>query len=244
MKRALVIDNNYPNKDNKYGDVFVHVRVKEYQKKLDVSIVGLNRKLPESYIYEGVSVRNFSDRKSFIEYIISYKPDVLLIHFLDYWMIDSIVLRMKIPTIIWVHGHEVIKWYRRLFNFSLSLSFFRYALRTEIQSAYWNRFIHYANNDSRIHFVFVSLWMKEIAEKDSCAKIKSFSIIPNRLTLICSLFQIKTVNCERESFCCVPLILENMQMTSPLRQFLNYLDSDNLKKCSSVYMEREKISIL
>jgi L-malate glycosyltransferase len=179
MKRALVIDNNYPNEDNKYGDVFVHVRVKEYQKELDVSIVGLNRKLPETFEYEGVQVRNFRDKKSFIEYIIANNPDILLIHFLEFWMIDPIVKKLNKPTIIWVHGHEVIKWYRRLFNFSLSPSFIKYMLRTEIQSIYWNRLIHFANSNSHIHFVFVSEWMKDIAEKDSSAKIQSYSIIPN-----------------------------------------------------------------
>lgn len=179
MKRALVIDNNYPNEDNKYGDVFVHVRVKEYQKELDVSVVGLNSRLPETFEYEGVQVRNFRDKKSFIEFITAYDPDILLIHFLEFWMIDPIVIKLKKPAIIWVHGHEVIKWYRRLFNFSLSPSFLKYALRTEIQSVYWNRFIHYANKNKRIHFVFVSNWMKEIAEQDSSAKITSYSIIPN-----------------------------------------------------------------
>jgi L-malate glycosyltransferase len=194
MKKALVIDNCYPNEDNKYGDVFVHVRVKEYAKEMDISVAGFNRKLPESFEYEGIQVRNFKDKKSFIEYISDYNPDILLIHFLEFWMIKPIVMKLKKPTIIWIHGHEVIKWYRRLFNFSLSVDFLKYAMRTEIQSIYWNRFIHYANSNNHIHFVFVSSWMKEIAEKDCRAKFKSFSIIPNPIDI--DLFSFTTKESE------------------------------------------------
>ncbi len=179
MKKILVIDNCYPNEENKYGDFFVHVRLKEYKKEMDVSVVGYSRTLPESYIYEGIQVRNFNDKKAFIDYVMAFEADLVIIHFLEYWMIQPIAMKLKKPLIIWVHGHEVVRWYRRTCNFEFSLDFFKYMIRTEIQSVLWNRLIRLANASKHIHIVFVSNWLKSIAEEDSHARIKSFSIIPN-----------------------------------------------------------------
>ncbi len=179
MKKVLVIDNCYPNEENKYGDFFVHVRLKEYRKEMDVSVVGYSRTLPESFEYEGIRVRNFNNKKSFIDYVMAFDADLVIIHFLEYWMIQPIAMKLKKPLIVWVHGHEVVRWYRRTCNFEFSLDYLKYMVRTEIQSVLWNRLIRFANASNHIHFVFVSNWLKSIAEQDSHAKIKSFSIIPN-----------------------------------------------------------------
>lgn len=179
MKKILVVSNNYPYENNEYANVFVHVRVRDYIKKINVMVVVINKYLPEEFVYEGVKVKSFRDKKSLVNFIEGYKPDILIFHLMKFWMVDSIILKLRIPTIIWVHGDDIIRWYRRFFNFSFSLNFIKYIIRTEIQSLYWNKIINFSNANDFIHFVFVSSWIKSIAETDSKTKINNFSIIPN-----------------------------------------------------------------
>ena len=179
MKKVLVISNNYPNEKNRYGGAFIHARVKEYSKTYDISVIGINTKLPNEFNYEEVNVKFFRDKNSFIDYIKEYKPDVLLVHFLKYWMVDIITKKFKIPTIIWVHGFEIYGWYRRLFEFSISYGFFRNIIGSIVQIFYWRKIIRYSNSNNLVHFVFVSEWLKKISEQDCFSKFKHFSIIPN-----------------------------------------------------------------
>jgi glycosyltransferase involved in cell wall biosynthesis len=47
----------------------------------------------------------------------------------------------------------------------------------------FRRLIKASNEGDRIHFVFVSDWMRIVAEQDSLLKVKNFSIIPNPINL-------------------------------------------------------------
>jgi glycosyltransferase involved in cell wall biosynthesis len=87
---------------------------------------------------------------------------------------------MKIPFLIWVHGYEVIGWYRRLYNWNvLSPLLVKHAIHNFRQQYVFRKFIKYANRFGNIKFVFVSDWMKRIAEYDTLTSIRNYSIIPN-----------------------------------------------------------------
>lgn len=49
MKKVLVISNNYPNENNRYGGAFIHARVNEYLKTFQISVFGINKKLPNKF---------------------------------------------------------------------------------------------------------------------------------------------------------------------------------------------------
>jgi len=178
--RLLVIDDNFPNEDNLYGDVFVHVRVKEYLKIYpDIVVASSLNKTNPDYNYEGVNVKCVGSIPGLINLIETFNPDTVLIHFATFPIIREIVFRFQLPFIIWVHGFEALAWYRRLFNLKSVRNFAAYIKGNLIQLYYFRKLIKRSNRSSNIHFVFVSEWMKKIAETDCLIKIDHFSIIPN-----------------------------------------------------------------
>lgn len=179
--KLLIIDNDYPNENNLYGDVFVHVRVKKYKQYFDCLIVSMQAQ--KDFVYEGIQVKSCKTTKDLNHEIIQYKPDVVLIHFILKIFIEKIIPYHKLPFIIWVHGYEALGWYRRLFNYSwknfFSRSFFSMVKTNMLQLRSLRKLIHKSNSGENIQFVFVSKWMKKICELDTFTKVKKASIIPN-----------------------------------------------------------------
>ncbi|ERJ57720.1 glycosyltransferase family 4 protein [Sphingobacterium paucimobilis] len=179
--RILIIDDGYPSEENLYGDVFAHVRVKEYLKYFDEVLVAANITSPrEDYTYEGVEVKAVNSIDGLKKLINEYNPDKILIHFATYPIIREIIFCFNKPYIIWVHGYEALSWRRRLFNFDKKLAFLKYIKNNVIQLYFFKKLIKFSNNiENNVRFVFVSNWMKEIAEKDCGIKVVNYNIIPN-----------------------------------------------------------------
>ncbi len=179
--RILVIDDNYPSDNNLYGDVFAHVRVKEYLKYFEEVCVAANINTPgNDYNYEGVEVKAVNSITGLKKLVSEYNPDKILIHFATIPIIQEIVFQFDKPYLIWVHGYEALSWHRRLFNLSNVTQFIKYIKGNIIQLRYFKKLIQLSNRSgNRIHFIFVSKWMKQIAEKDCGEKVNNFSIIPN-----------------------------------------------------------------
>ena len=177
--RLLILDQNYPHLENLMGDVFVHVRAKEYAKRHEVKAFSYFQE-PSVIVYEGITLERFDDIEKIVEAIREYNPDRILIHFYQHWMLERIIKIFQVPFIIWVHGFEALGWYRRLFNYTIySPVFFNYVRQNTYQQYHFRKLIKYANKDSRIQFVFVSNWMRRITEKDSLAKINNYHIVHN-----------------------------------------------------------------
>lgn len=182
MKRLLILDSDYPAKDN-LGDVFTHVRAKSYQKYYAVQVAGLNSALPSDYAYEEVKVRNFKTADELTDYILAWNPNILLIHCFMGWMLESLIYKISAPTIIWVHGPGSHGWYRRLFELNLTvISWKIFLVEVKIatcQMLKWNKLIKYSNLTGKVAFVCVSKWMKNILETDSFSHSRFIEVIPN-----------------------------------------------------------------
>lgn len=177
--RLLILDQNYPHMDNLMGDVFVHVRVKEYAKTHEVKVFSYFQE-PSHIEYEGIQLQRFNDVDLLVEAIQAYNADKILIHFYQSWMLEKIILKVNVPVIIWVHLFEAVGWYRRLFNFTLySPVLLNYIYKNTKQQYNFRQLIKRANKTDLIRFVFVSDWIRRVAEKDTFTKIKRFDIIPN-----------------------------------------------------------------
>lgn len=181
--RLLILNQNYPHLDNLVGDVFVHVRAKEYAKHHQVKVFCWYDE-PFDKEYEGIALQRFSNEETLLAAIFSYKADRILIHFYQSWMLEKLIKITAIPIVIWVHGFEALGWYRRLFNFKLySPVLFNYAIKNTRQQYRFRKLIKYANKTNRIQFVFVSNWMRKITETDTLSKIKNYKIIPNPIDI-------------------------------------------------------------
>lgn len=177
--KLLILDENYPHVDNLMGDVFVHVRAKEYNRQHTVKVFSFFHS-PGSLVYEGIALQLFDSTKKLLEAINNYKPDKILIHFYQFWMLEGIIKKVSVPVIIWVHGYEALGWYRRLFNYTLySPVLFNYIRSNTRQQFHFRKLIKYANSTTQVSFVFVSAWMKKITEADTLSRINNCYIIPN-----------------------------------------------------------------
>jgi len=180
--KYLILTPGYPSEENLYNNAFVHARVKIYiEKGLEIQVFSIckNSKNKRKYQYDGVDVieGNYKELK---EHLLNSKYDKILIHFAWKKTIKAILnYAPQTHMIIWVHGVEALGWYRRLFTFNIK-RFYRF-LGYIIVNTKQLIFLHHFIKDKSIskEFIFVSEWMKEILEKDSCSKITNYHIIPN-----------------------------------------------------------------
>lgn len=197
MKKILIVDLNYPSQNN-LGDPFVHVRAKYYKKDYDVRIVSCNNESSSQYIYDGVNVLNFKNKNELSSYVIESNQDVLLIHFFDSWM-TSLIYKLDIPIIIWVHSFEAQNWYRRLMSLEFSFLSLKILLSKLVicnfRMLVWNRLIRYSNKTAKVRFVFVSEWIKRVLETDCLRRCLNYNIIPNPIDS--NLFQYIKKNSEQ-----------------------------------------------
>ncbi|MBB5636596.1 glycosyltransferase involved in cell wall biosynthesis [Pedobacter cryoconitis] len=180
--RLVILNSNYPSDENPYGDVFVHSRLKYYQEVFDVVVLGYRpMDATTNYVFDGISVFNYSSKTEYVNAIKMNKPDIIGIHFVGGWLYDAFLKDNKIPVIIWVHGEEALGWYRRLYNYGLKTikSFGIFAVKNMFQLYHLRRIINHSNKTGDIKFIFVSAWMKRITETDTFSKINYFDVIPN-----------------------------------------------------------------
>jgi glycosyltransferase involved in cell wall biosynthesis len=194
----MVLDSDYPSETNLYGDVFVHTRAKAYQQKAEVFVVSFFRDWTD-YEYEGVKVRHAPQVGDLFRIANEFRPDVIFIHFYHRRLFDFIKAIGK-PTVIWVHGYEALGWYRRLFNYT-SYQVVRHihslVLPNLKQMIGFRRIVRFSNAGNNIRFIFVSKWMKKIAETDSATKVERSGIVPNPIDTDLFKYQQKTAEQRR-----------------------------------------------
>ncbi|MCL1631169.1 glycosyltransferase family 4 protein [Sporolactobacillus sp. CPB3-1] len=169
--------NAYPSKDHLYKNAFIHRRVLEYKRKgINVEVLIPSNKY-SSYIFEGIKVVE-NNIHSLRKQLNNYKPHKIIIHFLMP-PIMSIISQLEYePNIfIWIHLFEATSWKRRVFN--INYRFPGFVLRNIIQLSKLKKFVLENKSNKKIHYIFVSNWVKKTMEKDIGVKIENYSIIPN-----------------------------------------------------------------
>ncbi len=179
--RLIVLDDNYPSEKNLYGDVFVHTRLKEYARNYQCTVCSLQHK--ESYEYEGIQVLAFPNSADLRAFLDIEKPDALLVHFANKTFIEDIILPSHLPTVVWVHGYEVLfflsRWFQLPYATFLPHNFIRAWIRSSRSLDPFRRLVLHSSIQRNIRFVFVSEWMKRKAEKDLGITVANSTIIPN-----------------------------------------------------------------
>jgi glycosyltransferase involved in cell wall biosynthesis len=178
--RILVLSARYPSAGNLYANMFVHVRVLRYiARGHTVGVTSFFTDQPR-YEFEGVPVQSAPDIHALTSMIDAFAPDVVVIHFFQGWMLRKIIERLTVPVVVWVHAIEAMWWFRRLFNFELSREFADYVKYNTIHMPRLRRLFKYSQrHPSRVRFVFVSEWIRRIAEKDTLSRPASYDVIPN-----------------------------------------------------------------
>ncbi|MBA4054337.1 MAG: hypothetical protein C0490_06470 [Marivirga sp.] len=181
--KIAVIASDYPGPDLIYGDTFVHARAKQYRSNCQVKGFGYNpsRTKDRIFEYEGVNVHVTGILETFCESIREFNPDIITVHLLQRVLIYHLLSFQK-PLFIFVHGYEALSWKRRLMNYTTpgDLRYlWAYFLLNRQQLIAMKGLASLSNTDSRIHFIFVSNWLKNAVESDWGMTVKNSHIIPN-----------------------------------------------------------------
>jgi glycosyltransferase involved in cell wall biosynthesis len=184
MKLAIVT-TRYPQKNNPYNHMFVHVRAKYFQ-EMNVEVdVYVTSNTKSDYIFEGINV-HLLPSKDIIQRIKDY--DLTYLHLLNtYFLIKNGGFRIyqylkknDKPFAIYIHGSEVLKYPKYLFDFNLSV----HGLLKYFYINFWNhlkmkQFIFIKNKNPKSLFLFPSKWMKNHTEKVLNVKLNNYQLIPN-----------------------------------------------------------------
>lgn len=175
--KILFITQQYPSENDIYKNQFVHTRIKSYirENPIDEYSVFVVGKHCRKYDYEGINVIEGKPGQ-LITILKTTSIDRIVVHFLMREMvIPLLTYAQDIPKIIWVHGVEALSWKRRTFN-AKSIRFLGYMAKNIFQLSAFRRFVNKAINTK---YVFVSKWMKDIAENDLSIHFNNYSLIPN-----------------------------------------------------------------
>lgn len=181
--KLVIISDEYPGPNLVYGDVFVHTRAKQYLKSAQVLVIGYKPSLASEYRYqyESIPVIITPSLDLFQTQLKDYNPDVMVVHFMNHTYME-LLLALKRPLLVFIHGYEATSWVRRLMNYSTlgDLPYlFKYVKNNRKQLSEMKRFIEIANARENIKFVFVSQWIKNAAEIDLGISISRSHVIPN-----------------------------------------------------------------
>ena len=180
MHKIVIFNQSYPNpKSGDVGSAFVHVRAKFYKEQFNVEVIKINAS-EESYNYEGINVVCLRSYGECVEYLKKNMPSVILTHFCEPWM-NRVASELNLPIIIWVHGSEAHSWKRILFNvyWGNIIDFIKFIRINLISLSNFKKLINESVASDKIHFVFVSDWMKRITFADTGASTKQYSLVPN-----------------------------------------------------------------
>lgn len=181
----LILSNVYPEKNNLYRNMFVHRRAQLYNEQnvpMDIFRLTISEKSLSLYEFEESVVFN-GGKQQLIDLLKIKKYKKILIHFVNQDMIEAIQESgVDVPIIIWIHGVETEKWYRRWFNFTGNSRDLARALENIEKNKKVVDFMKslYETKTLNVKFIFVSKWFKEaVAENDTHTVVNNYEIIHN-----------------------------------------------------------------
>jgi glycosyltransferase involved in cell wall biosynthesis len=181
-EKFLVLTNNYPNYNDLYKNGFVRSRVISYLDnniKLDVFALQKHGDM-QKYEFDGVTVYK-GNRETLRNVLTRVKYKKILIHFVNNSMYDTIMeVDPNYKLLVWVHGVESERWHRRLFNFRgpEDIKNLKEIMKDNFEKIKFMRQI-YTRKDENIRFIFVSKFMKQMAEEDTGVDVVNYEIIHN-----------------------------------------------------------------
>lgn len=177
---VLCLTNNYPSYNDLYKNAFVHTRIKLYkQQGVNVTVFQLNKSCESNDEFDGVDV--LRGNENYLSSVISNGAySSILVHFLDERMWNVLKNLPKTTEIfVWSHGADILKYTRKLFNYTTEDEIEKAKKQSDIRSAFWEKLL--SDLPSNVHMVFVSNYLKNVVEEDYGLIIpkEKYSIIHN-----------------------------------------------------------------
>lgn len=162
----LVVAAAYPTEENRYGNGFVHRRVKHFQAagaRVHVAVVRRDAE-PEAYEYEGVPVT--VGRGAELQELLRTQPYASVgVHFLDRFQWEA--MREEVGhhrLFAFMHGYESRRWIRTVRNYRGQQQLDDAVEHTFVLQRFWRELLAHPHGPEK--FVFVSRWWRRAAQED------------------------------------------------------------------------------
>lgn len=176
--RCFVISGiGYPSAADPYRGGFIHSRMKAYTTRgVECQVFTTNRGAGNTdYVHEGIPVA-VGDFEHCVDLVSKLNPDRILVHFLSTFSTRILRWFPEIPAVVWVHGFEALSWRRRLYN--ISIDYPLKVVKNIVRRAALRRFFT-RNPRANVSVLFVSQWMRRVAQTDVRYPFSGSSIVPN-----------------------------------------------------------------
>ena len=205
---VLVLSNIYPSDDNLYRNMFVHSRVKAYQRKgYSFNVMSSNIYSKDEYReFDGVHVTD-GRAQMLADVMNSGKIKTVCVHFLDEQMFTALKPHLeKIKLIIWVHGAEIQPWWRREYNYNDDAEREQAKANSEKRMAFWQEVFAAAQAKENIRFVFVSQYFANEVMEDYKTELpqNKYAIIHNAIDTDTFNYVEKDAEQRKKIFSCRP----------------------------------------
>ena len=183
--KIAIITSRYPEKNNPYNHMFVHMRCVEMIKQGENIEVFVPSNISERYIYDSVTV-NKMPSKEIVKRIQGI--DVLYLHLLNIYPFNKVngspiykyIIDNKTPFAMYVHGSEVQRYTSRMYEFRFKITDVLKWIKKDIfVIPIMKRFTRKTIKNRNAMFIFPSKWMKEEMERNLNCSISRYKIIPN-----------------------------------------------------------------
>jgi len=187
--RILILCRTYPKPQEKNARVFVHARAKIYQNFGSKVQVFVPSKTTYTYNFEGIKVNEGSD-EAYLSLLKDFAPEVVAIHSPTYKMSGNPVKMLdrtlkQAPVIMWIHGTEaLVNAFHNYFAPWKVKAKLKNIIGAPLKIMMLRLLISKASA-----VVYVSEWMKNIAEQYLSFKHPYSFTIPNPIDI--SLFTCK-----------------------------------------------------
>ena len=196
--KIVVVVPSYPKGKN-VAFQFVHERVKDYQKYMEVQVFCLDRNFKEPYVHERVSVTGGSS-DYFKEYLETNKFDAYTFFFLSASSTRFIRRHLRNEKVyIFFMGSDCVSCTRKFTKINWKKNIFltikEICRRIIVFLFYMLRVLDIQIINKKVKnstFVFVSNWSKENSEKDFHIKYNNYAIINNKIDDITFTYHEKT----------------------------------------------------
>ncbi len=180
--KVLVVCPAYPGGESAYGGQFVRARLLHYA-DLGVHVQVVVTDLPRpsqatSAVQDGITVHRVH-RSELNATVRRLSPALIAVHHMEPSIWQGLKpLAGTLPMVVWVHGYEALDWRDREFNYTAEqLADQREALDAAAQAR--RTAVSEMFDAENLHVVFVSQYMRSLAERFAGRPARSGRVIPN-----------------------------------------------------------------
>lgn len=227
--KLCIVTSRYPNQENPYRHMFVHVRALYFQSQNVELKVFVPSKTKNEYVYQSVEVSEMPTSQ-IVNQLDSY--DLRYLHLLNFypkadggWAIYRAIKSKKLKTAVYLHGTEVLQYPNFMFDFKYTpRGILKYLYVNYWQGHFMKDFLVDLEKAHESCLLTPSQWMKNQTEEVYNYTFKNFHIVPNGIDT--DLFQYVGDFKNRKKIICIRSFDDRKYAVDQAIKIMQYLPED------------------